>query len=550
MEVTIYRELSKTVSTAAVIACAWPALLLATLCLLPFLNKPFLVDDPWYLTMAQQIVRHPAHPMDFEICWNNPGLSGKCKKAAQFASGNPLMGQIGQGYMLVPTVLGGAHEWMAHLTQLVLVWIAIISMSSLVLRFGFDRWHALAGALLLVAIPPFLPMASTAMPDILSTALALVAIERLAAWKTEQKTSRGVAAAVALGLAGFARSHLVLLLPLAVFFLFDSIHPREMLAQIRRKPWLWTPVIAGFGLLLTIILITREHNFGLSSAPDSVSEPYTLFNLFAYLLYFAVPLPLAICWFLNRLKAGRVFYIWGVLAVASLCLFLISNSLALFFVIAGAGTFCYLIFETLKSRDHFSLFVLLWLLIPLPIVYYVHFPMKYLLPCVPAAILICFRWMDGFSVRFFRASVLLFVIASVAYSILILRSDAEFAEFGRDALHQLITPHIAVGEKVWFPGQYWSFWYAPLDGALLTYLGGPQPKTGDLVVVDVLAGGAAVDRQLERFPRRTFVESVTHKYRFGRTMGYGIGLYSNRYGFWLWGVCESKYDRFELWRID
>jgi hypothetical protein len=548
-EFTADREASQTVSAAAVLICAWPALLLATLCLLPFMNKPFLVDDPWYLTMAQQIVRHPSHPMDFEICWNNPWLSGNCMKAAQFASGNPLMGQVGQGYVLVPTVLGGAHEWMAHLTQLVLVWIAIVSMSSLVLRFGFDRWHALAGALLLVAIAPFLPMASTAMPDILSTALTLVAIERLAAWKAEQKTSQGVAAAIALGLAGFARSHLVLLLPLAVFFLLDSIYPREMLAQIRRRPWLWTPVIAGFGLLSIIILTTHEHNFGVSPAHDSVGEQHILRNLLAYQLYFAVPLPLAICWFLNRLKAGRVFHICGVLAVALPCLFLKGHSLVPFFVIFGVGAFCYLIFETLKSRDHFSLFVLLWLLIPLPLVFYVHLPMKYLLPCVPAVIFICFRWTDGYSVRFVRAAVLLFVIASTAYSVLILRSDAEFAEFGRDALYQLITPQVAAGEKVWFPGQYWSFWYAPLDGASLTNPGGSQPKSGDLVVVDALAGGP-VDQQLERFPRRTFVESVTHKYRFGRTMGSGIGLYSNGAGFWLWGFGESKYDRFELWRID
>ncbi len=536
------------VSAVAVLSSAWPALLLATVCLLPFLNKPFVIDDPWFLTMARQIVKHPAHPMDFRICWNGE-FSVECGKASQFASGNPLLGQLGQSYVLVPTVLGGAHEWAAHLTQLVLVWIAVIAMTSLVFRFGRDRWHAMSGALLLVAIPPFLPMASTAMPDILSTALALLAIERLAAWKAEGKWSQAVAASMALGLAGFARSHLVLLIPLAAFFLLESTDPRELLARIRRRPWLWTPVIAAVGLLSIIILITRENNFGISPAHVLVGEQNILRNLFAYLLYFAVPLPLAICWFLNRLKAGRIFYICGVLAVATPLLFLKSDSLVLFFVITGAAVFCYLIFDTLKSRDHFSLFLLLWILIPLPIVYYVQLPMKYLLPCVPAVIFICFRWMDGFSVRFVRASVLLFVIASTAYSILILRSDMEFAEFGRDALYQLITPHVAAGEKVWYPGQYWSFWYAPLDGASLNYPGGPQPKPGDLVVVDVLAAGAA-DRQLKRFPRRTLVEAVSHKYRFGRTMGSGIGLYSNRDGFWLWGFSKSKDVRFELWRID
>ena len=64
----------RNVSAFAVLACAWPALLLATACLLPFLNKPFLIDDPHFLMMAQQIVKHPAHPMDFDICWNGPDL--------------------------------------------------------------------------------------------------------------------------------------------------------------------------------------------------------------------------------------------------------------------------------------------------------------------------------------------------------------------------------------------------------------------------------------------------------------------------------------------
>jgi hypothetical protein len=85
-EVTTNRDAPQTVSVVAVLGCAWPALLLAAVCLLPYLNKAFLIDDPWFLTMAKQIVQHPAHPMNFEICWNN-GFG--CRTANQFASGNP-----------------------------------------------------------------------------------------------------------------------------------------------------------------------------------------------------------------------------------------------------------------------------------------------------------------------------------------------------------------------------------------------------------------------------------------------------------------------------
>ena len=188
-----------------------------------------------------------------------------------------------QGYVLVPTVLAGAHEWTAHLTQLVLVWIAIVAMTSLIFRFGWDRQHAIAGALLLVAIPPFLPMASTAMPDILATALALVAMERLAAWKAEQKWSQGAAAAIALGVAGFARPHLrASSASGSIFSARKRTSPREILRQLRRRFWLWTPIIAGSGLLFAIILTVREHNLAIAPLLRLAGAAYTAQFIFIF----------------------------------------------------------------------------------------------------------------------------------------------------------------------------------------------------------------------------------------------------------------------------
>ena len=542
-EVTKNGGAPRKISIAAVLACAWPALLLATVCLLPYLNKPFLIDDSWFLTMARQIIQNPMHPMDFDICWNTVA---NCTKAYDLTPGNALM-----GYVLVPTVLGGAHEWMAHLTQLVLVWIAVVAMTSLILQFGWDRGYATVGALLLVAIPPFLPMASTAMPDILATAVALVAMERLAAWKAEQKWGQGAAAAIALGLAGFARSHLALLLPLAAFFLLDSTNRREVLTQIRRKLWLWTPVFAGSGVLLAIILTVREHNLAISPPPVVVGPWHIPPNLTAYLAYFVFPLPLAICWLANRFKTKRPSFVFVLITAALVPLFLRWSFLAVVFLaVFGLRVLAGLFLEAWDRRDHFGLFLVLWLLIPLPIVYYAHLPIKYLLPCMPAVILMCFRLMEGFSVRVVRIAAVALIAASTGYSLLILRSDAEFAEFGRYAMVRLISPHVAAGEKVWFGGQYWSYWYAPLDGATLTFPGGPQPKPGDLLVVDVFAGSIGAHAPLARFPHRSLVEVISHRYSFGRTMGAGKGLYSNGFGYLLWGFGESDKDRFELWRID
>ena len=221
-----------------------------------------------------------------------------------------------------------------------------------------------------------------------------------------------------------------------------------------------------------------------------------------------------------------------------------------FLALIGLCALASLFLQAFKQRDHIGLFLLLWILIPLPIVYYTHLPMKYVLPTIPAVILLCFRLLDGVSLRFARAAVFALILAGTVYSSLILHSDAEFANFGRDTLARLIAPHVAAGETVWFPGQYWSYWYAPLAGAKLTYLGGPQPKPGDFLVIDVYADLPGDLSPLQRFPHRTLVDEIVHKYRFGRTMGAGMGLYSNGYGFWLWGFGESEKDRFELWRID
>jgi uncharacterized membrane protein YhaH (DUF805 family) len=544
--VSTVRGTAKPISAVAVLACALPALLLATACLLPFLNKPFLIDDPFFLTMAQQIVRHPAHPTDFTICWN---LSPDCTKVSAWFS-NSLIGEVAQGYVLVPTVLGGAHEWMAHVTQLVFVWIAIVAMASLVLRFGWDRKHATVGALLLVAIAPFLPMASTAMPEPLATALALVAMERLAAWKTEQKWSQGAAAAVALGLAGFARPHLVLLLPLAAFFLLESANPKEAMAQLRQRFWLWTPVFAGGGMVLAIIVLTREHSLAISP-PAAVSGFENIqSNLFAYLLYLVFPFPLAACWVANRLKNRSLRAAIFLIVTEGVAWFGHFGQRRVTFLVAiGLAMLVDLLCEAWERAEHTGIFLMLWILIPLPIVYYTHLPAKYLLPCMPAIIFLCFRLMEGFSVRFLRAAAIALIVASTGYSLLILHSDAEFSDFGRDAMYRLIPSHVAAGERVWFDGQFSAYWYAPLAGATLTFPGGPQPKPGDLLVVG-LWEDAAGTLALTRFPHRTLVDEVTHKYRFGRTMLAGVGLYTNRLGYWMWGLGDSPDDEYELWRID
>jgi hypothetical protein len=531
---TPFNSRNKDVTTKTVLVCAWPALVLATVCLLPFLNKAFTIDDPEFLGIAQQVLKSPLHPTNFDICWN---LVPYCMKLYQITPGNTLM-----GYALVPTVLGGAAEWMAHTTQLVFVWVAILAMSSFVLRMGWSKGHSIAGALLLVAIPPLLPMASTAMPDVLALAIGLVGMERLAAWKDERKWHQGMAAGLALGLAGIARPHLVLLLPLGAFFLLESMKPREILLQIRRSPWLWVPVVTGGLVLVTVILATRERGLLLTFPAVYSGREHIRVNLRSYLLFLCFPLPLAACWAAVQWGPRRT----ALTILAATAVALLVGITQLILVLIGGYVLADLLWEAWNNQDREGLFLGLWLLVPLPIVYYGHLPIKYLLPCMPALILTCFRLGSAVPKWIVRTAGVLLIVGGVTYSLLILRSDAEFANFGRDALNALIRPHVVAGEKVWFANQFSANWYAPLAGAELMIPSIREPKRGDLVAVGIYEGGTET---LKTFPSSTLVQARTHKYRFGRTRGEGAGLYTNYFGNWLWTFRSGENERYELWKL-
>ena len=191
---------------------------------------------------------------------------------------------------------------------------------------------------------------------------------------------------------------------------------------------------------------------------------------------------------------------------------------------------------------------MLWVLVPLPIVYYAHLPIKYILPSMPAVILLCFRPSSNVPVHLARAAGIFLIIAGLAYSLVILPADEEFADFGRAAMVRLIRPRVSAGEKVWYPGTFSAYWYALLAGAELMVPGLREPKPGDLLVVGIREEQGRT--KLNRFSNHTVVERFAHGYRFGRTMFDGAGLYTNVVGNWLWKPGTSKNDRYELWRVD
>ena len=117
-----------------VFLCSLPALILSVACLVPYLDKAFLVDDPVFLLQAQQILKEPRHPMALNICWV---FDNQCEPVAANMPGNFLM-----SYFLAPVVNCPNPEWRVHLMQIGTLWCGILAMVSLAFRFGFDPFAA------------------------------------------------------------------------------------------------------------------------------------------------------------------------------------------------------------------------------------------------------------------------------------------------------------------------------------------------------------------------------------------------------------------------
>jgi hypothetical protein len=119
-----------------------------------------------------------------------------------------------------------------------------------------------------------------------------------------------------------------------------------------------------------------------------------------------------------------------------------------------------MIYLCLKSNDRVGVLLSLWVLIPAPAAVYTHFPLKYMLAALPAVVLILIRIISALPRRREYLAHAGLIFACTAFSLLLLVADNDFAEYGRRAAAELIAPHIAKGEKVWFNGQWGFYWYA------------------------------------------------------------------------------------------
>lgn len=541
----------------AAVLLGWRAIVVAALSLAPFLTAAFRIDDPVFLWAAERIFVAPFDPGGLPIVWTMPVVD----RLSKMMAGSPAA-----AYVFFPAALAGGAEWVAHAEQIVFVAIAIVATIALGRRLGLPRRPVAHAGLLLAACPTVLGMAGTAMPDVAAMASGTAALERLLAWQQTGRIGAAVASALLLAITMHARLHAAALLAVGLLLLLAD--PRRGRTDGRGR--IAVSAAPLLGAVLLYVAIGRL--FSDPSAPAATESLATAIgwvtgasraaslsslgsNFIAFALHWwacvpLVPLALVLCLRRRDLAAGAVALVAAGLVTAALGRYLPppasgQRGWAVPLAAIALAVVATVTWRTLRAGGPVRRVLVLWLLAPLPIVVYVHFPSKYLLLAAPAFALFVASALRDAPPRLARALVYATVVLGVVLGLAILRADARFAELGREAAREWIAPRTRAGQHVWFTCHWGLQWYAERAGARPYTVAPPRPATGDWIVTCATADGAAPRPPV---PGRLVAVRSTPA-PAGCSTGQGAGFYSNGWGLvpWIWSArpCETL----SLWEV-
>jgi len=518
---------------------------LACAVLVPFLTKAFTVDDTLFLRQAEHALHAFLHPAAFDIVWFDVPV----RLSAIMPSG-PVM-----AWLLIPTAALGGSEVVGHLTSLLLYLVAIAATSSLALRLGFRRTEARLAGLFMVAMPASLGMAATVMPDLAAMTLGVLGLDQLVHWSSSRRWLSGAIAAVALGLAPLARSHLLGILGVGVLLLVQG-SPFACRSWLSGPPARWLP-LAGASVVLAILSWVGHEpgEAGVVGAMHAMASAGRVDqNILAFFSHWTWSMPFALGWCLLRWRqivVGRV--VWMVVPTALLLLGNAGRHGAVMLGVAvaiGLAAVTDALVDGFEARDARRFGLACWLLLALPLVFYIHLPPKYHVASAPAAAMLLAHAARRAGRWWGRAVLIPVSSAGLILGVLIVRADDTLAGFERDVAQTEISPRVAAGERVWFSG-HWGFqWYAERAGARPLVRNSQAATRGDIILVDDQAFNQGL---IDDYPGRRLLGFRALASPGGRIMNReaNAGFYSNEWGDlpWTWSR-NTEANRISFWIVE
>lgn len=311
------------------------------LCLLPFISKPFNVDDPFYIRMAEHIQKDPARPYSFSINWSGETRNAWDRMEATFP---PLIPY----YIAATASVTGFGEVPLHLAFLIFPLIAAASMYFILKKYSDSP---LPYALIFASAPAFLVTATSIMLDIPLTAMMLASVALFIYGVDEDRTALVAVGSVLAGLAVLVKYSGILCVLVSAVYLIHS-------GKKKYVPYLLVPA-AVFGLwcIHNIAVYGKAHFF---EASKHVGKGLTTHKMIAIPAFFSGCLIFpAFLFFILDIREKLIVVTLSSMFYVIVEKFIPSWPSALLYTILVAGTAVF-IYGLIKRREETGGFVFIW----------------------------------------------------------------------------------------------------------------------------------------------------------------------------------------------
>ena len=468
----------------------WTVTLLVGAMLGPFLAKPFNIDDPLFIWLAQQVQKHPGDPFGFSVNWY-----GVVSPMWKVTENPPVAGY----YLALAGNIFGWNEIGLHLAGLLAAVMVILGTYRLARKFC---GHPLLASCAVLFTPIFLVSANTVMCDVLMLAFWIWALVFWVEGLEQNCFAKTIFAGLLVALAMLTKYFGVALLPLL------AVHG----ALEKRKLGKWIVglliPLAALGVYQWFTLALYGHPLFSAAAgyATSVQSELGFSKLSGGLIALAfigggmatVPLAAPSLWRL-RTVAGVV------VATALVGCVICSNGLflekypALGTTPARAEVFAQFVFwaaggvlvlllaveDVLKNiRDSRPWLLALWVAGTFFFAAFANWTIngRSILPLLPAAgILLARRWESG---GLKQPKVLQFgLAASALLALFVTQADFQLAIAVRRSAEAVFAKYNSTQATIWFEG-HWGFqYYMEKQGAKAVDFKHGRQLPGDILVI-------------------------------------------------------------------
>jgi hypothetical protein len=464
----------------------WLGVIMALAVGLPFLTKPFHIDDTVVLAVARTITRHPLRPFAGSINW-----FGDPRPIFEETTNPPLV-----SYYLAPLVARfGFTEVPLHVAMLLFLLILALATAALSRRFA----RASAWPVLFVMLSPAVVVSNNVMRDVPLAALSAAAAALFISGVDRRSWPLALAGSLVAGMAVLTKYSGAALLPVLALYAILQRRGRYacLLIVALALLGLWSldnRLVHGrvhLAYLMADLAAKRRSDI---SWPDRFYSGLVVIGACLFLLPALV---------VDAARRRRFWLVGGAAAAAALAfvggrvhhhgpvgwqyvLWLTSGAALTFMVIVPALACAPRGISRGRRDDTDTLFLALWAGgILLFTVFFVMFQaVRHIIPAIVPLALLGTRLLvqhEGWRWRHGLLGVLLAAQAAVAFAVG--AADYEYAatyrDFARQARNRLIGP----GREVWFSGNWGWQRYALSAGFTLIAEHGRLARPGDLVII-------------------------------------------------------------------